>query len=413
MMIRLAQNKIGTQKHLTIIRSASGNAQQKAQNASGSQLKQEVEVTIPKLPRESIYLPQNPVSLKQLDIDSIQDHASLNQVFALGTQSPLSGWRSDQSKSSSQWSMAANLFGMHPGIRNYIEASKSSGFLWRQCGARALERVINQAKNVILHGPSNSGKSVVLAQIMNALQLNASRPPILVHISNLQKIVDGSYAYQLNEDTLLWDQPEFQNQFNQYFVQLNQRSLQGLKLNTEWKSASKSFGPDTLVRDALLNSGKDSWMFTKQLLERLAVESDQKVVVLVDGVNALNQLTRYSDQNGLKLKGDQLTLLSSIHSIFSGDLKLQNGQLIGASTGFMLRKLDSDQVQTLGSDFEQIQVPYYDLTELQAMLKHLTRTNLLPADGAGSVDTRRIMFMTGGNPSQVLKYCIERPLFQS
>lgn len=165
---------------------------------------------------------------------------------------------------------------------------------------RIFSSLLKTGKSSLLIGDGGVGKSTLLAQAHAAAR---AQNWAVIHISQVEKLLDGSSSAILNEKTGKWEQPMVAQRLFKKALSANREasetSAKGQSTNLASKQASEK-APTTL----------------KGLLE---LYKGQKVLLTADNINALNHLvfSQNTDMENKKIYHDDLEVVSTLLELLS------------------------------------------------------------------------------------------------
>lgn len=128
------------------------------------------------------------------------------------------------------------------------------------------------AQSIILTGDSGSGKTIVLQQVV---ALAKKHDYLVIHISDVEDLIDGTNDYRLDEETKLYDQPMYAKRLLRKIIDANQL-----------KTAKKGLFFETKLTSSY--SFKEGRSGTKTLA---AGKASLAELILTGGANNLNSIT--------------------------------------------------------------------------------------------------------------------------
>lgn len=191
----------------------------------------------------------------------------------------------------------------------------------------------------------------------------------------------GYYPYVAAKEPGQFDQPELAGEILTTFGHLNAAVL-----------------PKVPAMAALLKAS-DPISSLGLLIEALRSQTQFKVLLALDQVNALYAHTQYRDEQGTTLFTDQFSVMAAIKECLATPSNLT---VVGAHCNVDPLVRDYDYTQTQMSS-RRVTLKPFNHTEVTALLAHLNR--LGHSYKQSSRYSHLVQFVSGGIPANVVKAC--------
>ncbi|KAG9297224.1 hypothetical protein G9A89_003520 [Geosiphon pyriformis] len=191
----------------------------------------------------------------------------------------------------------------------------------------------SSASRYVITGPLGTGKSALLLQAV--VYTLAKRNWIVIYISNAISYVNSSSAYQKNETTKKFVQPQLSQRLLQQIQTVNKSILQNIKLSKAYQIQRYTIEQGTTMLGLLSIGIKDQKVAFEILdifLGEMAVHEEYPVLLAIDVINAFYRKTLYRNVDFSFLDASRLSLPHLLLKHFSGDRYFKRGAIIGATS---------------------------------------------------------------------------------
>ncbi|KAK7205436.1 mitochondrial ribosomal death-associated protein 3-domain-containing protein [Myxozyma melibiosi] len=222
---------------------------------------------------------------------------------------------------------------------------------------------LTSAKSVVLTGPSGSGKSVVLQQaVAIAHQLGC----LVIHISDVEDLIDGSHDYKFDPETGLYDQPMYAKRLLRkicaaYDLRTKKENplfqhtlLNSYTFHGERGSLTTLQAGEATIQDLILAGAENSENAIIGLKGLFAELESQKIPTFlsIDNLSVLAEsyYTQYRSAEFEKLRHPSFWLTKTIVDYVSGAREF--------ASGFTVAALEGDASSMTIKDYLNIQKPW-------------------------------------------------------
>ncbi|ESW97257.1 hypothetical protein KL918_000865 [Ogataea parapolymorpha] len=217
-----------------------------------------------------------------------------------------------------------------------VETSQIHEFLTKSLSSSS------KGNRLIITGDLGVGKSTMLTQF-HALALE--QDSVILQISNMDALVDGSNDFKYNSATGLYEQPMASRDLLKKWFSLNKNVFDKIKLSRPYSPAFDSvkkqkpigFSEKNTLREVLgkllYNPAVSRANLFQFLMDELAAQKGIPVFLTIDNFSALCHYanTRYRDKNNNPIYFQKFQLLKTLVEFISGDKTFQKGAIVAAT----------------------------------------------------------------------------------
>ncbi|GMM35997.1 mitochondrial 37S ribosomal protein [Saccharomycopsis crataegensis] len=194
----------------------------------------------------------------------------------------------------------------------------------------------SKSPKIVITGESGIGKSTALAQVQSYLM---SKDSIIFHLPNVKTIVDGTYEFNLNSSTNLYDQPGL---IKKVFIKLsksNKELLSSIKLSDNYTYGTARFSPenhslhDLVMLPAKVPKNLYSSVFN-DVVKELQKQDKYSVYLTIDEFNSLveHSGSAYRDIDYNVIGIDKLSMVKFALDWIKGAIAFPRGGVVLANS---------------------------------------------------------------------------------
>ncbi|ODV83217.1 hypothetical protein CANARDRAFT_19677 [[Candida] arabinofermentans NRRL YB-2248] len=308
---------------------------------------------------------------------------------------------------------------------------------------------------LIITGEKGVGKSTILTQFhSHAL----SSDGIILPITNMQSLLDGSNDFKFNNELKTYDQQMYSKKLLKKIYNLNKDLLIQLPLLNDFipiydsnklkLSSSLKIGSNITLCDLIklsLSKPINSTHVLTFLINELSKQEKFPTYLSIDNFNALTQYnyTKYKDIDDKFIKYNKFTIVNTLLDLISGQISFNKGGIIlSTSSNFKINdtlkvglnliepnyyaknsEFDLELSQLLlNSNLENLKIDRFSITEVGKLVKFLNDCDLIfndfnKIDELNSVNgdkdeylknliNKKYLISGGGNVKDVIKSCV-------
>ncbi|KAG7717927.1 hypothetical protein KL949_003201 [Ogataea haglerorum] len=311
----------------------------------------------------------------------------------------------------------------------------------------------SKENRMIITGDLGVGKSTMLTQFH---ALAVEKDSVVLQISNMDALVDGSNDFKYNNATGLYEQPMASRDLLKKWFVLNKSVFNKINLSRPYSPAFESVKKQTpitftekntlreVLGKVLYNPAVSRADVFQFLMDELAAQKEIPVFLTIDNFSALCHYanTRYRDINNNPIYFQKFQLLRTLVDFISGDRTFQKGAIVMATksdhkdndtipVALGLREPDyyakfdqwdrkfTEQLVKNGN-LEHLHVQRMSREQVRALVEHMLECKMIPheiekrgfsrEDNIQEVLPRlsemEFLLSGNGNPRELYKNCV-------
>ncbi|MEE6508704.1 hypothetical protein FKM82_022517 [Ascaphus truei] len=275
------------------------------------------------------------------------------------------------------------------------------------------------AVRYVLYGKKGTGKSVTLCHVLHYCYtqgwLLLHVPDAHILVKNCKELIPSSY----NKDR--FDQPLEASTWLKNFRTSNENFLRQIQTQQRYvwskREATEEGRPLGEVVDQGLTRAKSASDVVGVVLKELKRQScggSYRLLVSVDGVNALWGKTTIRKEDKSLVSPEELTLVHNLRKMVKNDWAggaivlsvTQTGSLFQPSSAYLPQEMIGKDGFDALDPFVPIQVPNYNEKEFESCYQYYVERNWIQHEKARTEEGKReLLFLSSSNPRELEKIC--------